>query len=191
MEEPIPATCLNDFIFCPASIYFHRMFDDKNVRTFQKKEQINGTAAHEAVDSNHYSTSSDVITSLEVYSEKYMLICKIDIYNAKTKTIVERKKKIKRIYDGYVFQLYAQYFCMKEMGYEVQNLQLYSMEDNKKYVVKLPNENLEMFDAFRKVINGIINFNIESFTQSNTEKCKNCIYAPACDKGIAEGDVNA
>ena len=100
MEEPIPATCLNDYIFCPASIYFHQMFDDKNVRTFQKKEQINGTAAHEAVDNNHYSTSSDVITSLEVYSEKYMLISKIDIYNSRTKTIIERKKKIRRIYDG-------------------------------------------------------------------------------------------
>ena len=38
MEEPIPATCLNDFIFCPASIYFHRMFDDKNDLTIQKKD---------------------------------------------------------------------------------------------------------------------------------------------------------
>lgn len=186
MEEPIPATCLNDFIFCPASIYFHEMYDNRDVRTFQRKEQVNGTDAHEAVDNNHYSTSRDVITSLEAYSERFMLICKIDIYNAKTKTIVERKKKIKTIYDGYVFQLYAQYFCMKEMGYEVEHLQLYSMDDNKKYPINLPEENPAMFEYFKNVIRQIINFDLEKFEQRNAEKCRNCIYSPACDRCVEE-----
>lgn len=186
MEEPIPATCLNDFIFCPASIYFHRMYDGMNVRTFQNKSQINGSAAHETIDNNCYSTSRVILTSLEVYSEEYMLICKIDVYNENTKTLIERKKKIQRIYNGYIFQLYAQYFCMKEMGYDVKRLQLYSMDDNKKYNISLPEDTPEMLEKFKDVINRIISFDMETFIQTNPEKCRNCIYEPACDRTLVD-----
>ena len=38
------------------------------------------------------------------------------------------------------YQLYAQYFCLREMGYEVEKLKLYSLDDNKVYEIPLPNE---------------------------------------------------
>lgn len=184
MEEPIPATCLNDFVFCPASIYFHRFYDGMDNMAFQRKDQINGTVAHHAIDNNRYSTSRDVITSLESYSEKFNLICKIDSFNARTGTLVERKKRVKQIYDGYIFQMYAQYFCMIENGYNVEKLQIYSMDDNKTYKIRLPNDDPEMFAKFKNVIEQIMYFDLESFVQTNAEKCRHCIYEPACDRTL-------
>ena len=76
---------------------------------YQSKAQINGTKAHEKVDNEQYSTRKNVITALDVYSEKYRIIGKIDIYDGDKRLLVERKKHINKIYDGYIFQLYAQY----------------------------------------------------------------------------------
>ena len=115
---------------------------------FQSKYQLNGTKSHETIDKNKYSTSSDKITSLEVYSEKFRIIGKIDIYDKKKELLVERKKHIKEIYDGYVFQLYAQYYCMTEMGYNVSKLQIRSCDDNKIYKIKLPDEDKSMKEKF-------------------------------------------
>lgn len=47
------------------------------------------------------------------------------------------------------YQLYAQYFCLTEMGYEVEKLKLYSLDDNKVYEIPLPNEDeIQAFEAF-------------------------------------------
>ena len=47
------------------------------------------------------------------------------------------------------YQLYAQYFCLTEMGYEVEKLKLYSLDDNKVYEIPLPNEKeIQIFEAF-------------------------------------------
>lgn len=70
------------------------------------------------------------------------------------------------------------------MGYEVKKLALYSMVDNKKYDVKTPLEAPDMFVKFENVIERIKTFSLEEFTQDNAEKCKNCIYEPACDRGL-------
>lgn len=45
--------------------------------------------------------------------------------------LVERKKHVSRIYDGYVFQLYGQYYSMIDMGYAVDSLRIHSIDDNK------------------------------------------------------------
>ena len=49
-ENLIPITNLNDFIFCPVSIYFHSLDADSDRLLLQEKRQINGSASHEAVD---------------------------------------------------------------------------------------------------------------------------------------------
>ena len=98
--------------------------------------------------------------------------------------LTERKRQIKTIYDGYVFQIYAQYFALAEMGYEVRKLHLYSMIDNKKYSVKLPEEDADMLYKFEKTIDDIRKFDMESFVLNNIEKCRKCIYEPACDRGL-------
>lgn len=184
MDDLIIISNLNDFIFCPVSIYFHNLYGNRNPMTYQGTAQIKGSGSHETVEKKTYSTRKDIIMSMDVYCEKYNLVGKIDVYNSSKKLLIERKRKIKQIYDGYIFQLYAQYFAMIEMGYDVKRLQLYSMDDNQTYQVKLPQEDTEMFSKFENIIVQIKNFNVEDFQQKNTEKCRNCIYEPACDRGL-------
>jgi len=46
MESYIPISFLNDFIFCPRSIYYHQMYNDTEQLTYQSKVQIEGKQAH-------------------------------------------------------------------------------------------------------------------------------------------------
>lgn len=182
MENPILITWLNDFIFCPVSIYFHSLYDGMERTLYQDSPQINGTKVHEAIDKKTYSGSSVYLKGVEVYCEKYNLIGKIDIYNTKSKCLIERKNKTKQIYDGYVFQLYAQCFSMREMGYEVRKLLIHSIKDNKNYSIALPEDDPEMFYKYERTVAAIRDFKMENFTQTNPLKCQHCIYEPYCDR---------
>lgn len=184
MENPINISSLNDFIFCPVSVYFHMLYDGVEKNVYQCSDQLNGTKVHEATDSKKYSGSGKVLQSLEIYCEKYNLFGKIDMYDVKSKTLIERKKRVKKIYDGYIFQLYGQYFAMTEMGYEVKNLIIRSLDDNKNYSVALPYDDGEMFAKFKEVIDEMNTFNMADFVQTNSEKCRRCIYAPYCDRKV-------
>lgn len=125
-----------------------------------------------------------------MYSEKYNLTGKIDIYNQKTKELIERKKHVVTVYEGYIFQLYAQYYCMLEMGYEIAALKIHSMDDNKTYTVDLPSEDINMNEKFEKLINDIEDFSLEEYVQTNEKKCKTCIYESLCDRSLI-GETNA
>lgn len=187
MEDLIKITQINDFIFCPASIYFHNLYGDRDKTTYQRKEQINGTYAHEKIDTGTYTTAKKILMGYDVYCEELGLIGKIDMFDTEKCLLRERKKKIKVIYDGYVFQLYAQLYSLREMGYVVKIIQLYSMDDNKIYKISLPEDDAVMDKKFKDTIENIRNFSMEKFIQTNKEKCIHCIYEPACDKTILEG----
>lgn len=184
MEETILISYLNDFIFCPISIYFHKLYGNREKILYQREEQLDGTKAHETIDKGTYSTSLNILQGIEVYCEKYNIIGKIDMYNKSDKVLTEKKNVIEKIYDGYVFQLYAQYFALTEMGYDVKKIKLYSMKDNKSYEIKLPEDDNEMFEKFEKLIKDIREFDMHNYKQINKEKCRNCIYEPACDRSL-------
>lgn len=184
MKNAILFTWLNDFIFCPVSIYFHNIFGESSGIAFQETSQINGTAAHNAIESGSYSTRKDVISAMMVYSSNYGLIGKIDVYDILKKKLIERKKHIKKIYDGYIFQLFGQCFALREMGYEVNSLALYSLDDNKTYPIPLPEKNNHLLEKFEKTIRDIKEFDIFKFNQTNENKCRNCIREPLCDASL-------
>lgn len=184
MDDAILITELNDFIFCPVSIYFHKLYGGMDRMIYQNSDQINGTAAHKTVDEGNYSSGKNIITAIDVYSNKYNLIGKIDIYDENKKMLRERKKKVKQLFDGFIFQIYAQYFAMTEMGYEVEKLEIYSIDDHKHYAIALPEDDLEMLIKFEAVISDIRNFKMDSFIQENALKCAHCIYEPSCDRSI-------
>lgn len=190
MDDVILLSNLNDFIFCPASIYFHNLYGGRDKLSYQKTDQINGANAHKASDESRYSTRKSIITALEVYSEEYGIVGKIDVYDAQNGTLTERKKKIRQIYEGYVFQLYGQCHAMREMGYDVQQLFLYSMDDNKKYSIPLPECDASMQERFEKTIFDMRTFDMEHFIQKNPKKCQRCIYEPACDRAANRGGAN-
>lgn len=179
MEPYIQISKINDFIFCPKSIYFHGLYENFSEKTYHQSPQVKGKIKHESIDQGKYSTAKKYLQGLEIYSEKYNLAGKIDIYDAENKTLTERKNKINKIYDGYRYQLYAQYFCLKEMGYEVNNLFFYSMSDNKKYEIDLPtpSETAE----FEAILDKIRNFDmLKNNFSPNPVKCAQCIYKELC-----------
>lgn len=176
---------MNDFIFCPRSIYFHNLYYDYDDINYQQTPQLNGKISHQCIDNKTYSTRKYVLQSIDVYSDKYKLCGKIDIFDINNGKLSERKKEIKTIYDGYIFQVYAQYFCLIEMGYIVKTIVLYDITHNKNYNIKLPSEDLYMFNKFENLISKINNYDIFNYDiKPNINKCQKCIYSNLCDNNI-------
>lgn len=185
MESYITLSFLNDFIFCPRSIYFHQLYSIYNDQYYKQKVQIAGTEAHATIDTKKYSSRSTVLQGIEVFSEKYNIVGKIDVFDKLTGRLTERKKNVKVIYDGYVFQVYAQYFALKEMGYAVKNIRIHDLTQNKNFEIPLPEDDNVMFLKFEHVLNDIAGYDLFStnFTP-NISKCEKCIYSPLCDKSL-------
>ena len=182
MELYIPISHLNDFIFCPLSIYYHWLYGGISTRLYQELPQVEGKQAHEAIEEKRYSTRKNILQGVEVYSTVYNLCGKIDTFDVDEGLLTERKKHIEKIYDGYVFQLYGQYYGLCEMGYRVNSLRFYSMDDNKIYPVKLPDEDTDMRESFKNTIMNIMSLDLENYLQTNKAKCGRCIYEPLCDR---------
>ena len=182
MKDYILISYLNDFIFCPKSIYFHKLYGLKSSYLYNDTFQAEGKVVHETIDNKKYSTKKNVLQGIDVYCEKYNLCGKIDIFDTDKGLLTERKKHISIIYDGYIFQLYAQYYSLLEMGYNVRKIQLYSFDSNKTYPIDLPDNNVEMRNKFANLIEQINNFDINSVIHTNINKCKRCIYNNLCDQ---------
>ena len=183
MENYIPMSFLNDFIFCPRSIYYHQLYSSYKQSTYQQKPQLAGKAAHESIDKRFYSKRLDVLMSYELYCEKYKLHGKLDVFDCKTGVLTERKRSIKQIYDGYVFQVYGHYFGLLELGYNVKKIRIHDLTANKNYPVALPEDNPKMLEKFERLINEINSFSMDSPDfYVNKNKCINCIYSNLCDK---------
>lgn len=99
-EDYILISALNDFIFCPYSIYLHNVYENTDESLFHATPQTRGRIAHEAVDEKRSSTRKDVLQALPVYSERYGLMGKIDAYNIEKKYLVERKYQIRQCYSS-------------------------------------------------------------------------------------------
>ncbi len=163
MYEEILITQLNDFIFCPASIYFHMLYGETDRMLYQSGSQIQGTAAHKAIDNSTYSTKKNILTAIDIYCAEYGLIGKIDMYDAEKGVLIERKRTVKKIYDGYVFQVYAQCFALREMGYAVKKIVIHSLTDNKNINILLPEDDINMMKKFQDTIAATHNFSLDDF----------------------------
>lgn len=185
MQNSIKLSTLNDFIFCPKSIFYHMLYDSYDKSLYQEEAQIAGTLAHESIDNKTYSTSKNVLQSLDVYSEKYGIVWKIDQFFVKEGKLVERKNHIEKVYLGYKYQLWGQMFCLQEMWYDVQSLEFYSMKDNKKYKIYKPNTK-ELL-GFENTLEQYRKYDmIQKNFKQNTNKCLKCIYRELCDYYIGE-----
>lgn len=180
MEELIRISNINDFLFCPVSIYFHGLMDGADRTMVQSEYQINGTAAHRSVDDGTYSSRREMLLGVDVCSIKYGVTGRIDQFDVSTGMLTERKRHVSKIHPGYVMQLYGQYFGMVEAGYEVKSLRIHSMDDNRNYPIPHPDESPEMVAEFEKVLDEMHSFDISGFMQTNGAKCRHCIYEPMC-----------
>lgn len=182
MEPYIQISKINDFIFCPKSVYLHSIYDNFNEKMYHGENQAIGKIKHENIEDKIYSTAKKFLQGIEIYSEKYNIAGKIDIYDSEEKSLIERKTKIQKIYDGYKYQLYAQYFCMSEMGFEIKKLFFHSLNDNKRYEIPLPDDK-EMAE-FEEVLKKIKEFSsrdlLENNFGANSNKCEKCVYSNLC-----------
>jgi len=178
MEDYIQISKLNDFIFCPYSVYLHSVYESFNQKTYHRTAQTVGKIAHEPVENGTYTTSAHILQGLEVSSDAYRLVGKIDTFDAKTGALVERKYRIKKIFDGYRYQLYAQMFCLREMGYKVKGLAVQSLADNKRYKIPLPDA--EETKKFSELVEEIKNYRPMAPKRRNVKKCAQCVYQPLC-----------
>lgn len=118
------------------------------------------------------------------YSHTYNIITVIDLYDKNKKALIEKKNRIKRVYEGYIFQLYAQYYALKDNGEEVEYIFLYDITEKKYYPISLPENNERLKIEFENILHKIRNFNIYSFQANNINKCKKCIYNNLCDRSL-------
>lgn len=143
--------------------------------------QTRGRVAHETVDKKTANNRADVLLSLPVYSEEYGLMGKIDVYKVKERKLIERKYQLKQIFQGQIYQLWAQMLCLREMGYSVESLAFYETSTNKMIPVAMPTDldvqRLKTFmQKFRSFDPASTPFTI------NQNKCAHCIYCNLCDK---------
>lgn len=143
--------------------------------------QTKGRVAHATVDNKTASNRADDILSLPVYSEEYGLMGKIDVYKRKEKKLIERKYQLTQIFQGQIYQLWAQMFCLKEMGYEVDSLAFYETSANRMIPVAMPtDQELSIFKAFLQRFRSFDPSS--SYFPINPNKCRHCIYCNLCDK---------
>lgn len=192
MESYIKLTNLNDFMYCPKSIFYHTLYENYNSNLYHKKAQIEGKLIHQTIDNKTYSSRKNILQWLEVYSEEYKIMWLIDIFNIETWELIERKTQIfkdenweEKIYRWQRYQLWWQMFCLEEMWYEVKSLWIYSVKDNKKYRIYKPSEK-EILE-FKNILEKYKKFDLLQKTwKQNLKKCKQCIYNELCDYYIWE-----
>ena len=142
--------------------------------------QTRGKAAHDAIDEKKYSSRKEDLTSLSVYSNELGIIGKIDLYKGKEKLLIERKYQLNSIYQGQIYQLWAQYYCMVEMGYEIEKIAFYAIATNQTFPIAIPTENNK--NELLSFIHRFKTYNPTLPIHVNTNKCTHCIYCNLCDK---------
>ena len=180
MDEFISISTLNDFIFCPYSIYLHNVYMGGDDDLVKATPQTQGQASHETIDRKKYSSLKSNIVAMPVFSEELGIKGKIDIYKSNEKLLIERKHQLLKIYQGQIYQLWAQYFCMTEMGYEIEKLAFYSISTNTTIPVELPGEIQK--EELIQFINSFKNYDPLQEITLNINKCRHCIYCNLCDK---------
>ena len=65
--------------------------------------QIRGRMAHETVANKTACKRKDCMLSFPVFSEKYKLMGKIDVYRSDKKLLIERKYQLKQIFQGHIY----------------------------------------------------------------------------------------
>ena len=174
---------LNDFIFCPYSIYLHNVYMETDKDMYQAVPQIQGTIAHTTVDNKTTNRAVADVVALPVFSEELGVYGVIDTYKPKERLLVERKFKLSQIYQGQIYQLWAQCFCMIEMGYVVDKLAFYESSKNLVHPIPFPTNKdkqtlLDFIESFRK-------FDMSKKINISPNKCLHCIYCNLCDKTMS------
>lgn len=152
---------------------------------YKASPQLLGSNAHKATGNKNHSTHKDEIMALPVYSEELGLYGIIDNYKTKEGILIERKNNLKQIFKGQIYQLWAQYFCMKEMKYRINKIAFYEISTNKMMYQTLPTDTDKA--ELKSFIEKLRTYSPETTPIFiNPNKCRHCIYCNLCDKAIED-----
>lgn len=174
----IPITMLNDFLYCPYSIYLRNIYHDTDDDIYKATPQVRGTYAHKDIDNGTFTDAEPCITAINVASHEYGIMGTIDILYTESHHLVERKYQLNKVYQGHTFQMWGQYVCLLEMGYTISKLSIHSQSDNVFHSIPLPTQT--DLETFRDFINRIRKTDITNCHTDNPAKCQGCIYSPLC-----------
>jgi len=179
MDDVIQISKINDFTFCPYSIYLHGVYESFESDMYHDTAQKTGKIEHETIEKGTYSSASRYLQGIPIFSQKYNIVGKIDIYDQTDHHLIERKYQLKQVFDGHRFQLYAQMVCLEEMGHPVARLSIHSLADNKRLSIPLPDQ--EETNRFERVLSAMREFQPTCDPGSHSEaKCAHCIYHELC-----------
>ncbi len=146
--------------------------------------QTQGRIAHDAVDNKRSSSRKTDIMSMPVSCNELGIMGKIDIYKGAEQHLIERKYQLKHIYQGQLYQLWGECFCMREMGYAVNKVSFYEISTNTMMPQQLPGE--KEWTELKSFIEHFKSFDPASPIETNPNKCTHCIYCPLCEKTEVE-----
>ena len=153
---------------------------DTDSDIYKAEPQIRGKNAHETIDNKKAQSRKNEMHALPVISDELGIMGVIDIYRVNEKSLIERKYQLKQIFRGHLYQIWAQYYCMIEMGYEVKSISFYEISRNKTIGISLPGD--ENKAELSTLIRQYKSFDPSSAFQTNPRKCSHCIYCNLCDK---------
>lgn len=174
MDSSIAISTINDFLYCPKSLYLHSIYNSFETIVYHDTPQVLGTITHENIENGKYTTSKYIFQGIPVFSERLGVKGKVDLYDSKKHWLIERKYRVKQIYLGFKYQLYAQMYCLFEEGYSIEKLFIQSLSDNKRYEISLPNE--EERQAFESIIEQMRLFTSKDLQVHICIHCQNNIY---------------
>ncbi len=157
---------------------------DTDKGLYHATPQTKGVVAHEQLDDRIEQELPDDLYGLAVYSDRLGVMGKIDHYNVSAKRLIEYKNNLKQIFRGQLYQLWAQYFCMIEMGFEINAIGFYELSSGRFIPVDLP-DSVE-WNELNQFIARFKNYNPEDSLKVNVNKCIHCIYCNLCDKSEVE-----
>ncbi|MDY5968816.1 MAG: type V CRISPR-associated protein Cas4 [Bacteroidales bacterium] len=179
-EDYILLSTLNDYSFCPYSIYLHNIYMETDEGLYHATPQTQGRLSHKVVDGKKSSTRKEDLMAMPVCCHELGIMGKIDIYKGREHHLIERKYQMKRIFQGQLYQVWGEYFCMKEMGYEVDRVSFYEISTNKMLTQRLPG--VREWGELKSFIEKYKAFDPSETIETSAKKCAHCIYSALCEK---------
>ena len=184
MEEYIPITHLNDFLFCPYSIYLHNVYQGAEDQAVKAAPQLSGTKAHKRKEES--TPDGALMLSMPVLSEELGIYGIIDEYDPLGGVLTEYKNHINKVFEGQLVQVQSQAICLAEMEYTLKALRLADLSTGRTVPVRLPTEADRQ--RIKELIGRYKSWSPENRLEVNPAKCRKCIYSALCDKSDMTND---